>query len=88
MLIFYILFLSVLSIGDNALLQPFILFLFLKLIAYETLDPEAMLSVPTPDHYLPLLYIAGMRKKDEAVTFSLEGFDGGSISMLTVELGL
>jgi len=59
-----------------------------KLIAYETLDPEAMLSVPTPDHYLPLLYIAGMRKKDEAVTFSLEGFDGGSISMLTVELGV
>ncbi|MEK7079435.1 MAG: hypothetical protein AAB929_05190, partial [Patescibacteria group bacterium] len=32
---YYILFLSILSCGDNALLHPFILFLLLKLLAFE-----------------------------------------------------
>jgi 4,5-DOPA dioxygenase extradiol len=32
------------------------------LIAYETLGQDAMLSIPTPDHYLPLLYILGLRR--------------------------
>src|SRR5690606_34798151 len=49
------------------------------LIHYETLDPEAMLAAPTPDHYLPFLYILGLRKENEALSFPVEGFDGGSI---------
>jgi 4,5-DOPA dioxygenase extradiol len=57
------------------------------LVAYETLGRDAMLSVPTPDHYLPLLYILGLQSKDDAVTFPVEGFDGGSISMLSVKIG-
>jgi 4,5-DOPA dioxygenase extradiol len=43
-----------------------------------------MLAAPTPDHYLPLLYIIALRRRDERITFPVEGFDGGSISMLTV----
>jgi 4,5-DOPA dioxygenase extradiol len=27
------------------------------LVNYETLGRDATLSIPTPDHYLPLLYI-------------------------------
>lgn len=57
------------------------------LINYETLDNEAMLAVPTPDHYLPFLYILGLRQKNETVSFPVEGFDGGSISMLAIQLG-
>jgi 4,5-DOPA dioxygenase extradiol len=57
------------------------------LIAYETLGRDAMLSAPTPDHYLPLLYVIGLRRVGEEVSFPVEGFDGGSISMLTVRVG-
>lgn len=57
------------------------------LVAYETLGNDAMLSAPTPDHYLPLLYVLGLRKKDDRVSFPVEGVDGGSVSMLAVRLG-
>lgn len=57
------------------------------LIAYESLGRDAMLSAPTPDHYLPLLYILGTRRPAEPVTFPVEGVDGGSVSMLTVQVG-
>ncbi|MGZ4886344.1 MAG: 4,5-DOPA-extradiol-dioxygenase [Candidatus Aminicenantales bacterium] len=48
---------------------------------------DAPLSAPTPDHYLPLLYVLGLRRKDEKVSFPVEGVDGGSVSMLAVRLG-
>ena len=57
------------------------------LIGYETLGRDAVLSIPTPDHYLPLLYVLATRRKDDAVTFPVEGVDGGSVSMLTVRIG-
>ena len=57
------------------------------LVAYETLGRDAQLSAPTPDHYLPLLYIIAQRREGEQVSFPVEGFDGGSISMLTVQVG-
>ncbi len=57
------------------------------LIAYETLGRDAQLSIPTPEHYLPLLYVIATRREGEQVTFPVEGVDGGSVSMLTVRLG-
>jgi 4,5-DOPA dioxygenase extradiol len=57
------------------------------LIAYESLGRDATLSAPTPDHYLPLLYILGARERGEPVTFPVEGVDGGSVSMLSVQVG-
>lgn len=57
------------------------------LINYETLGPEASLSIPTPDHYLPLLYVIATRQQGEVITFPIEGVDGGSISMLSVQIG-
>jgi 4,5-DOPA dioxygenase extradiol len=58
------------------------------LVAYESqLGSEAELAVPTPDHYLPLLYIAAARTASEPVTFPVEGVDGGSVSMLAVRVG-
>jgi 4,5-DOPA dioxygenase extradiol len=50
------------------------------------MGPEALLSIPTPDHYLPLLYVIGATQQGETVTFPVEGVDGGSISMLCVQV--
>jgi 4,5-DOPA dioxygenase extradiol len=60
---------------------------FAPLVEYEQLGRDALLSAPTPDHYLPLLYVLAQRAPDEAVSFPVEGFDGGSISMLAVRIG-
>jgi 4,5-DOPA dioxygenase extradiol len=57
------------------------------LVDYESLGHEALLSIPTPDHYLPLLYVIGSRQQNDPITFPVEGVDGGSISMLTVRVG-
>ena len=57
------------------------------LIGYEKLGRDTLLSAPTPNHYLPLLYIIALRRKGEAISFPVEGFDGGSISMLAVQIG-
>jgi len=57
------------------------------LVDYENLGRDALLSIPTPDHYLPLLYVIGARTSQDKVTFPVEGVDGGSISMLTVQIG-
>lgn len=58
-----------------------------QLVDYERIGRDALLSVPTPDHYLPLLYILGTRQTGEQAVFPVEGVDGGSISMLSVQLG-
>lgn len=57
------------------------------LVHYETLGREAQLSIPTPDHYLPLLYVIGASGAKDRLSFPVEGVDGGSISMLSVQLG-
>jgi 4,5-DOPA dioxygenase extradiol len=56
------------------------------LIAYETLGADARMSVPTPEHYLPLLYVLG-QAGDGPVSYPTEGFDGGAISMLSARVG-
>ena len=57
-----------------------------QLIDYPAMGSDAKLSVPTPDHYLPLLYVLGSRSKGEGVSFPIEGFDGGSMSMLAIQI--
>lgn len=56
------------------------------LVDYESLGRDALLSAPTPDHYLPLIYTLALRRESDQVTFPVEGVDGGSISMLTVDM--
>lgn len=58
------------------------------LIAYESaMGEEAALAVPTPDHYLPLLIALGARQAGDTLSFPVEGFDGGSMSMRSLRLG-
>jgi 4,5-DOPA dioxygenase extradiol len=60
---------------------------FSPLVNYETLGRDALLSIPTPDHFLPLLYVLGCHEKGDSIGFPVEGIDGGSISMLSVQIG-
>jgi 4,5-DOPA dioxygenase extradiol len=57
------------------------------LVNYDLLGSDAALSIPTPDHYLPLLYVLAARQSNESIRFPVEGVDGGSISMLSVQVG-
>jgi 4,5-DOPA dioxygenase extradiol len=57
------------------------------LIDYEAMGRDALLAVPTPEHYLPLLYVLATQHDGESATFPVEGGDGGSISMLSVRIG-
>ncbi|MCX6264629.1 MAG: 4,5-DOPA dioxygenase extradiol [Bacteroidetes bacterium] len=58
-----------------------------SLIQYEKLGREAMLAIPTPEHYLPLLYILGLQGKEEGVSFFNDLPVGGSLTMTSVKIG-
>lgn len=57
------------------------------LIDWQHLGDDARLSIPTPEHYLPLLYALGASGADEPLRFFAEQIDLGSISMLGVRFG-
>ena len=57
------------------------------LIDYQKLGRAATLSVPTPEHYYPLLYILGMQAKDEPVSLFNDYVMGGGASMTSVVIG-
>nr|MBS0021947.1 4,5-DOPA dioxygenase extradiol [Gammaproteobacteria bacterium] len=60
---------------------------FEPLVDCEALGADAAISIPTPDHYLPLLYVLGAGQPGESILFPVEGIEGGSISMLAVRVG-
>ena len=57
------------------------------LINYEQLGKDAMLAIPTPEHYLPLLYTIGLQGKNEDVSFFNDQAVGGSLTMTSVKFG-
>lgn len=56
------------------------------LIAYETLGPNAKLAIPTPEHYLPLLYAIALQTDDEPLRF-FNTTVVSAISMTSVLIG-
>ena len=58
------------------------------LIDYERAGEDARLSVPTPEHYLPLLYIAALQAEGETMDFVVDGYEAGSLGMLTAAAGM
>ncbi len=58
------------------------------LIDYDKLGQDAALSIPTAEHYLPLLYIMGAQREGDQVQFPIEGIELGSISMLSVKYSI
>jgi 4,5-DOPA dioxygenase extradiol len=58
------------------------------LIDFERLGEDARLSVPTPEHYLPLLYIAALQAEGETMAFAVDGYEAGSLGMLCTVAGM
>jgi 4,5-DOPA dioxygenase extradiol len=57
------------------------------LINYSQLGKAAMLAIPTPEHYLPLLYTLGLKKEREEITLFNDKAVGGSLTMTSVRIG-
>jgi 4,5-DOPA dioxygenase extradiol len=57
------------------------------LVDYEALGTEARLAVPTPEHYLPLLYVLALRDDEDDVSFFNDRVVMGSISMTSLVIG-
>lgn len=57
-----------------------------ELIHYHRLGAAAKLSVPTAEHYLPLIYVLGLQEENESVSFFNDKTVMGSISMTSVRI--
>jgi 4,5-DOPA dioxygenase extradiol len=57
------------------------------LINYSSLGKEAMLAIPTPEHYLPLMYTLGLKSNKDNVSFFNDKAVGGSLTMTSVKIG-
>ncbi|MDQ5769972.1 4,5-DOPA dioxygenase extradiol [Thiothrix subterranea] len=57
------------------------------LLNYAGFGEDALLAVPTIEHYLPLLYALALKDAGERVSYPVEGFAYGSISMRSVLIG-
>lgn len=57
------------------------------LIHYASLGKEALLAIPTPDHYIPLMYTLGLKQVNEKVRFFNDQAVGGSLTMTSVMIG-
>jgi len=57
------------------------------LIRYQSNGKAPALSVPTLDHYLPMIYAVALQEKNEPLTFVHEGFQNASVSMRCFQIG-
>ena len=57
------------------------------LIEYQKLGAAALLAIPTPDHYYPLLYTLGLKDKEDSIQFFNDKYVAGSLSMTSVRIG-
>ncbi len=58
-----------------------------KLISYKNLGREVQLAIPTPEHFLPLLYVLGLKNEDDQITLFNDKTELGSISMTSLKIG-
>lgn len=55
-----------------------------ELIEYRSLGPAVQLAVPTPEHYLPLLYALALKNKDESISYFNDEAVAGSLTMTSL----
>ena len=60
---------------------------FKNIIDYQNQGISLQYSVPTPDHYLPLIYILGLKTSSEELSLFNDELIGGSLSMTSVRIG-
>jgi len=54
---------------------------------YRSLGKEVQLAIPSPDHFLPLLYVLALQKENETVSFFNDKAVMGSLTMTSVKIG-
>lgn len=59
---------------------------FNALVEYQKLPKSVQLAVPTPDHYLPLIYILGLKTSKETLSLFNDKLVAGSLSMTSVKI--
>lgn len=57
------------------------------LVRYDQLGRAAQLAIPTPEHYLPLLYTLGLQQSGEEISLFNDKAVGGSLTMTSVKIG-
>ncbi len=60
---------------------------FQSLINYQKESSAIQLAIPTPDHYLPLIYTLGLKQKNEELSLFNDKLLAGSLSMTSVRIG-
>lgn len=60
---------------------------FAALIDYKKLGSSALLSIPTEDHYIPMIYTLGLTSENENLSYLYEGFQFANISMRCFKIG-
>jgi 4,5-DOPA dioxygenase extradiol len=60
---------------------------FTKLIDYKKQGKAFDLAIPSPDHYLPLIYALGLHNKNEEINIFNDKPVGGSLTMTSVKIG-
>jgi len=55
-----------------------------ELIHYHDLGPAVALAVPTPEHYLPMLYTLALKQDGETLTFFNDTAVAGSLTMTSL----
>jgi 4,5-DOPA dioxygenase extradiol len=58
-----------------------------SLTDYKKLSTSLQLAIPTPDHFLPLLYVLSQENKNEPINLFNDHLVGGSLSMTSVQVG-
>lgn len=59
---------------------------FKRLIDYKNQGQEFIFAIPTPEHFLPLIYILALKDKNDSITFFNDEYVGGSLSMTSVKI--
>lgn len=57
-----------------------------ELINYKSLGKAVNLAIPTPEHYLPLLYALALKEENETVSLFNDKVVGGSLSMTSFKI--
>lgn len=60
---------------------------FQQLINYKSLGKSLELAAPTPEHFLPLLYILALKDKNDKLSIFNDKYVAGSLSMTSVKIG-
>ncbi|MBU3087290.1 4,5-DOPA dioxygenase extradiol [Clostridium gasigenes] len=58
-----------------------------KLINYKDFGQDALASVPTNEHFLPLLYVLALKEDEDKVEFIFDEIHHGSLSMRSIKIG-